>query len=57
MLETLGEINGGHAAPAELALDQVPFVQGVSQFGSGPVHHGETCGLEGLFESAPMRLS
>jgi hypothetical protein len=57
MLEILGEINGGHAAPAELALDQVPVAQSVSQFGSGPVDHGETSGLEGLFESAPMRPS
>ena len=42
VLRVLGEVHRRHAAPAELALDQVPVAQGVSQFGSGPVDHGET---------------
>src|SRR5687767_7726235 len=47
----------GHPPAAELALDRVAVALGVSQSGSCPLDHGETWGLEGRFESAPVRAS
>ena len=31
VLEVPGEVHRGHAAPPELALDQVPITEGISQ--------------------------
>jgi hypothetical protein len=53
--EIMGEVDRGHPPPPELTLEHVAVAQGVRQFGSCPLDHGETWAVGGTPESGPLR--